>query len=239
MDDSDTENKPIKVTDLAGIGRIAEAIPDHVYERSIDTICDTFEALIAPLTETTTGWGRILHQKFDNMVKAQKAAACYTIKQAIDKAKRKAEKMKTDVRSPIHPKSFIRSIEEASIETDPTLHEMWENILASQLVDDNFHPHYVELLSHFSPAEAKLLNMLVLKNEVGDHDGGYMTFDLNKEGDWIRKVGDKEIRQWDIPCLLLCQFNLAGVLAAGNKHEYITILYRTSLGQRLLEAVSE
>ena len=43
--------------DLAGIGKIAEAIPEAGWQKAIDTACDTFTDLIAPITRTTAGLG--------------------------------------------------------------------------------------------------------------------------------------------------------------------------------------
>ena len=64
------------------------------------------------------------------------------------------------MRPPVSTKTFVKAIEEASKESDPLLHEMWANLLASQLVEETCHPHFVQILSHFSPAEAKLLDFV-------------------------------------------------------------------------------
>lgn len=132
--------------DLVGFGKIAEAIPKEVYVQSSETLNDTFTKLIAPITATTEGFGRYLKQKFDNMVEAEKALATYSVEKALAKAKEKAEKQGIALIPPSHPKSFIKSIEEASKETDPLLHEMWTNLLATQISEPNFHPHFVEIL---------------------------------------------------------------------------------------------
>lgn len=59
--------------DIAGFGKIAKAIPPKVYERSATTLLTAFQQITAPITETTSGLGRYLRQKFDNMVEAEKA----------------------------------------------------------------------------------------------------------------------------------------------------------------------
>lgn len=66
---------------------------------------------------------------------------------------------------------------------------MWANLLASQLTDETCHPHFVEILPHFSPAEAKLLILLLPKSEVGENAGGYLLFDYDSFTNWIRKAG--------------------------------------------------
>jgi hypothetical protein len=63
--------------DLLGAGKVAKAIPSEVYTRVTATVCKTFEQLVAPLTQTTDGLGRLIHQKFDNWVDTQKALGTY------------------------------------------------------------------------------------------------------------------------------------------------------------------
>lgn len=52
------DNLPKKGLDLVGLGRVAEAIPKEVYERSAATLLKTFEDLTAPITESASGLGR-------------------------------------------------------------------------------------------------------------------------------------------------------------------------------------
>ena len=51
--------------DLTGIGKLATAIPDEVYCQTSDTINTSFEKLVSPITEFTSGLGRLIKQKFD------------------------------------------------------------------------------------------------------------------------------------------------------------------------------
>jgi len=181
------ENKENESFDIIGFGKIAKAIPPQVYERSAETLLTTFEKLTAPITETTAGFGRYLRQKFDNMVEAEKAIATYSIEKAINKARLKAEKSGRLIRPPLHPKSFIKAVEESSKETDPLLHEMWANLLASQLIDgQTSHPHFVEILPHFSPEEAQILISLLPMAAVGENAGCYFYATDDSFDYWIR-----------------------------------------------------
>jgi len=219
------ENKDNNSLDITGFGKIAKAIPDQVYIRSAKTLLITFEKLTAPITETTAGLGRYLRQKFDNMVEAEKAIATYTVEKAIIKARSKAEKTGRLVRPPLHPKSFVKAVEESSKETDPLLHEMWVNLLASQLIDDQSHPHFVEILPHFS-----------------QNEGGYIFFTYDSFNYWIRKNGDSDLNKWTVSCVLLCESHFADILAPEKdkyeKEKHVTILYRTVSGQSFLDAVT-
>ena len=228
--------------DLVGLGKVAKAIPPEVYTQSTHALIETFDKLTAPITETTYGFGRYIRQKFDNMVEVEKALATYSVKNAIAKAEAKAKKTGAKVISPIHPKSFVKSVEEASKETDPFLHEMWENLLADQLVNEKFHPHFVEILSHFSPAEANLLVSLLPRDEIGKNGGGYLHFSDDAFKHWVRQSGDKQLNDWDYSCILLYEFRFVDILAPiesdYSKEDHVTILYRTSAGNTFLSAVS-
>lgn len=230
------EDIDAKSLDLLGIGKLAKAIPPKVYERTAATLLKTFEQVTAPITATTEGLGRYLHQKFSTMVDAEKAIATYTIEQAVERARARGA-----LSAPRHPKTFVRAIEEASKETDPLLHEMWVNLLASQVSDiDAGHPHFVELLSHFSPAEARLLVSLKPETEIRDHGGGYISVNYEAFSSFSREGGlNLVIEPWTLSCTLLCQMHLADTMAP--KTDLIknnTILFRTKLGTAFLTAVA-
>ena len=227
--------------DLLGFGKLAKAIPESVYEKSTETLLTTFEKLTAPITQTTSGFGRYLRQKFDNMVAAEKAIATYTVEKAVERARKKARERQLSISPPIHPKSFVKAIEEASKETDPLLHEMWASLLASQMVEQQCHPHFVEILPHFSPGEAQLLVSLYNKDEVGENAGGYLYFSYDTFKNWVRKGGDSNVETWTYSCVLLCEFGFADVLCPKRntypKEKNVTILFRTVAGNGFLEAV--
>jgi hypothetical protein len=152
---SDSEEKDSGL-DLVGIGKLAKAIPSAVYTQTAKTALTTFEKVVAPITESLHGVGRWVRQKFDTMVEVEKAIAAYTIQEAMERAKARL-KAGDELRKPSHEKSFVIAFEQASKEVDPLLHELWTNLLASQLSDEASHPHFVELLAHLGPSEAALL----------------------------------------------------------------------------------
>jgi hypothetical protein len=223
--------------DVAGFGKIANAIPKEVYEQSATTVLTTFERLTAPITETTAGLGRYLRQKFDNMVAIEKAIATYSLEKAVRRAKANAQRSGQTLHPPSHPKSFVKALEEASKETDPLLHEMWANLLASQMTNVHSHPHFVELLPHFSPAEAKLLISLLPKSAVGENEGGYLLFTSDSFTHWISK-NDGEPQPWTLSCELLLEFRFADLLGPKPSRSRVAILYRTASGDAFLSAVS-
>ncbi len=223
--------------DLIGLGKTAEAIPEEVYIKTTRTLTNTFDKIVSPITETTSGVGRYIRQKFDNMVEAEKAIAAFTIQNAIKKAQQRS-----DVLPPKHLKSFINSFEEASKETDPTLHEMWENILANQLIDSDFHPRYINILSNFSASEANLLLMLNPWDELGEDFSGYFVAPRDAFDHFVIKNYDKNLHQWTYSCNILLEFELAEVTSPKDgiydKADKVTILYRTKSGTRFLKVVT-
>jgi hypothetical protein len=225
--------------DLTGIGKIAKAIPKEVYLRTTKTLLTTFENLVAPITETSSGFGRYIRQKFDNMVEVEKAIATYTLEKVIARAKAKVALSGARLK-PVHSKSFVRALEEASKETDPLLHEMWTNLLTTQIVDGKSHPHFVETLTHFSPAEAKILISLNLESNVGDNNGPYFYANPDSFKFWVKMAGDPKRQSWSDSCSLLCGFGFAYVLSLpeGNEERDVVILCRTTLGEAFLKTVS-
>lgn len=229
-----------KSLDLVGLGKVAKAIPPEVYTQTSSTVLSTFDRLVAPITETTDGLGRYIKQKFDNMVEVEKAVATYTLENAVIKAQNKAKRLNKPTVAPAHSKSFVKAIEESSKETDPLLHEMWENLLAEQLIDNVFHPHFVEILSHFSSKEAQLLTKLKAKDQVTDHCGGYISYNDDSFTHWLSNGIGAEMLPWDYSCILLDEFRFIGLLAP-NKEKYpegAVILHLSRAGQAFLKSVS-
>jgi len=235
------KNTPDDGLDITGIGKLAKAIPATVYERTTATICSTFEKLVAPLTETTAGFGYYVRQKFENMVAVEKALATYSL----EKAFQKAEQNNLPTHSPVHPKSFILAIENASKETNLFMHDLWVNLLSSQITDDTCHPHFVEVLSHLSPLEALLLTELVTIDNINS-DNSYLSYERDRFKYWIRTNNDRDYKKWTYSCSLLIELGLAAVMAITDKNitykkeipSQTTILYLTHSGETFLRIVN-
>lgn len=223
---------------MGGIGKLAKAIPARVYERTADVVLQTFQEVMAPLTETTAGLGRYIRQKFDHMVETERAVAAYTVEEAIGRARASAQRKGLEFSAPKHVKMFVRTLEEASKEIDPLIHEMWTNLLASQLTSEACHPHFVELLSHFSPAEAKLLMYLLPREQLADH-GGYISFSVERMRYWARSE-DEPLHPWSLSCTLLYGWGFADVVTFNKtlSDPRDTILCRTESGGMFLAVVA-
>ena len=229
------ENNTNKGIDIVGIGKVAEAIPKEVYVEATRGLIETFNKIVAPITETTSGIGRYIGQKFDNMVDFEKAMGAFTIQNAVIKAQQKGK-----VQPPKHIKSFINSFEEASRETEPILHEMWENILASQITDSNFHPRYVSVLANLSLEEANLLMKLNTIDNIGKEFSSYMGSPRDGFTHFMFTCNDTELQVWTYSVNVLIELGLAEVIASTNhdKNDKATILYLTNSGKNFLDVVS-
>lgn len=139
---------------------------------------------------------------------------------------------------PQHTKSFVKTVEEAAKESDHLLHEMWTNLLASQFFNDFAHPHFVELLSHFSRLEAELLLSLLPLEQLGGHGGGYFTSDFHQFTRWRRKAGD-EPESWNLSVTLLLDFSFAGITSPKVVEDSTPLLYRTATGPLFLSTCTQ
>ena len=233
--------EPIKSggLDLVGIGKVAHAIPPKVYERTVATALKTFEELVAPLTQTTDGVGRLIRQSFDNWVEERKAIAVYTIEQAVLRAKAKGLALSP----PVHPKTFLRILEESSLETDKVLHEMWINLLTNEMTSHGSHPRFLNILTQLGPEEAKLLSSLKHRPRVGlGSFSGTGGADSGAGWKWVTEVGQTE-RPWNISLTILCQQNLAAICPTFPEAKYLrpadsVLLYLTPFGQEFLAVVA-
>ncbi len=242
--DDDSDN----TVDVFGFGKIATAIPKKVYERVAFASVSAIENLIAPITETTGGLGRYLHQKFANMVEAEKALGAFALEQAIARAREEAAREGLSIVPPKGIKTFVKSIEEASRESDPLLHEMWTNLIASQILEDSEqgHPYYVATLSNLGRQEALLFLELLAFEELGTHGGGYLGGGYDGFKLWMRN-GTSPALPWTVSCTLLVELGLAKMVAPPTIDKtapenplarYTTILHRTRLGVAFFRAIS-
>ncbi|NEO52502.1 MAG: DUF4393 domain-containing protein [Okeania sp. SIO3B5] len=150
--------------DLVGIGKLAQAIPDTVWKKLVDTACDTFSKTISPLTATTSGLGRLIEAKFDGMVEAQKVYAADTIQRAqkkIDQTKNTDTGTNKRVKSVV----LIDAIEKSSIETDEGFREIWANLIANEFLGGQVHPEFPRVLERLSYEDAVVFLEIAEKNQ--------------------------------------------------------------------------
>lgn len=141
--------------DLVGIGKVAKAIPAKAWNQMVATACETFRSLMAPLTATTSGIGRLIEAKFDRLVDAEKVLVTETVKKASEKAA--SRKKSTGSHTIKSPRVVIAVLEKASCETDPVLRELWANLLATEFSSGDVHPEFPVVMSKLSSQDAQVL----------------------------------------------------------------------------------
>jgi hypothetical protein len=139
--------------DLTGLGKLAKSIPASSWNRLVKTACDTFTDLLAPITSTTTGLGHLVQAKFDGMVDAQKVLAADSVRRAKEKVENTGRKPKGNPKSIV----IIKIIENASNETDNNLRDIWANLLANEIIDNQVHPEFPRILERLSSNDAVTL----------------------------------------------------------------------------------
>ena len=147
--------------DIVGAGKLAEAIPAESWNQVVNTACDTFKSLLAPLTSVTSGTGRLISARFDRLVDGEKLLATQMLESASKKASDSTSKSDKAPRTSM----IIKVIEASSTETDETLQELWSNLLANELVDNSIHPEFIQILSRLSSTDAYRLIELAERSD--------------------------------------------------------------------------
>lgn len=153
-----TENKSL---DIAGIGEAAKAIPPDAWKQAVDTACTTFREVLAPITATTSGIGRLIQAKFDRLVDAEKILAAQTMKNAAEKVAKSNKKPSGKAKARV----VVAAIEASASDTDAIIHQLWSNLLAQELLDGTVHPEFTTLLSKLNSHDAQLLANIAEENK--------------------------------------------------------------------------
>jgi len=142
-----------KSLDITGIGKLAKAVPASSWNRLVKTACDTFSQLISPITATTYGLGQLIQAKFDGMVDAQKVLAADTVARAKDKVEHSGKQTKPNPKAII----LVKALENASNESDENIRDIWANLIANELIENDVHPEFPRILERLSPTDAAVL----------------------------------------------------------------------------------
>lgn len=147
--------------DLVGVGRLAKAIPANAWKRLVDTACDTFEKFVAPITETTSGIGRLIRAKFSKLEESEKVIVAATAEDASRKAKASKKRNQT-----INYRIFQKVIENAGAQAEEGIRDLWSNLLAREMCEGAVHPEVVDALARLTTNDALLL-LKIAKGEKG------------------------------------------------------------------------
>jgi hypothetical protein len=142
-----------KSLDLIGVGRVAKSIPASAWKRIVETACSTFEKLISPITETTSGIGRLVHAKFDRLSDAEKVAVAETTRCASERV----ETSGLPRNAVFNHLVLCKVLDHAEAQTEPSLRELWSNLLAREMTKGAVHPEIANVLARLTTNDALLL----------------------------------------------------------------------------------
>jgi len=140
--------------DIVGLGKLAKSIPASSWNKLVTTACKTFTEFLAPITATTIGVGKLIEAKFDRLVEAEKILASETIRRAQEKIDSCSYKSHGNIK----PQIILNIISVASTVTEDTLHELWSNLLAREVLDGNVHPEIPRILERMVSSDAHVIS---------------------------------------------------------------------------------
>lgn len=147
--------------DITGIGKLAKAIPPTAWNKLVKTACDIFSQLVAPITETTGGLGRLIKAKFDSMLDVQKIYAADTLVRVKEKIEKSGRQPKGNPKSNI----LLNAIGNASNEYDDNIREIWANMIANEIINNQVHPEFPNILERLSSNDAITLASIAESNK--------------------------------------------------------------------------
>lgn len=138
---------------IMSITKAIESIPASAWNRVAGTICETFEKLVSPVIELTSGSGRVIKACFENLLPPEKVVVTQTVALAMNKVRQSDAKRFGNMK----PKILIDCIKASESQTDPTIQALWANLLAQESLYGNVHPTVTEILGRLCAADAQLL----------------------------------------------------------------------------------
>lgn len=152
--------KQTQVPAISSVAKAVESIPPRAWNRLVRSLCGNFDKLVSPITEVTSGTGRLIKCYFDRLLEPQKAIVTQTAAIAVEKVRQSGGTPQGDMK----PKILIDYLRASESQTDPTIQELWANLLAQESLHGNVHPAATEILNRMCGADARLLASIAEKN---------------------------------------------------------------------------
>lgn len=131
---------------------VIQALPPEAINTAVNSACRTIEAIIAPITATTSGVGLLIRTHFECLSEAKKASLALIL----DRTKRMLEASNAQLKKEPNPQVVVAALDAASITVDPDLREMWANLLAQEIIY-GVHPQIPVILARMTSEDAKRL----------------------------------------------------------------------------------
>ena len=135
------------------LAQILASAPPEAWEIAVKTASDIVRDVLAPLTSTTAGLGRLIQGKFDSFIELQRVLAADTLRRTNEKIQAGGSAMKPE----FNPSAVITCMEESSKQTEQEIRDLWANLLARELTAGGIHPELPRILGRMTAADAKEL----------------------------------------------------------------------------------
>ena len=149
-----------KSLDLTGIGKMANAIPPEAWKASAEAATVTVQQIISPLTASTSGVARLIEGYFERLVDVQKINTAEVLRRTREKIEKSGKPTVTQ----IEPRVLVTAIENAGLQTDPTLSELWSNLLAQEFTG-GVHPEIPRILARLTVEDANTFAEIVASQD--------------------------------------------------------------------------
>jgi len=149
------------------IGSIAKILPTEALNQLAQTVCETFEKIIYPITATTEGIGKLIQTKFESLNIQQQIIATKCFQETKEKIDRIDDKKEHVV---IKPLVIYEALDSTEQQTDETMRSLWSNLLAREFTDGSVHPEIAKLLSKITSQDAIVLNRIAIFKDVNEKE---------------------------------------------------------------------
>lgn len=209
------------------VAEVVKALPASAVDRATETACVTFEKCLAPLTEITSGIGRLIKARFDGFEELEKVNAAAVLEQA--KAKIEASGRPPIIE--IQANVVIPTLENAALASEKSMQELWANLLAQQFTVGEIHPKIPRMLAEMSPEDAKTL--------AGFEERGLAMSVFRRVSQGQRDRSDSPVSRITAQIRRNSESESHAVIAAlGLIRQYDGDWFVTPLGHSFLKAVS-
>lgn len=132
------------------LAEILSSAPTEAWVIAVKSATDIVRDVVAPLTSTTSGLGRLIQSKFDGFIELQRVLSADTLRRAHEKILSENAEMK----NVFNPSVVITCMEESSKQIEHEIRDLWANLLARELTDGGIHPEMPRILARLTRAEA-------------------------------------------------------------------------------------
>ncbi len=135
------------------ISGMLSSAPPEAWVAAVTTAGGIVKDILAPLTSTTAGLGRLIQTKFDGFIEVQRVLAADTLRRTNEKILAAGTTMKEG----FNPAVVIPCLDESSKQVEQEMRDLWANLLARELTGGGIHPEFPRVLARLTSDDANEL----------------------------------------------------------------------------------